>query len=81
MNHISPAVKFLQGDAENLPVRDGLIDIALVNGLFNLNLFRERIFFELNRVLRTNGKIFAAELIIQEDLPQSITESETDWFR
>lgn len=28
-------------DAERLPVRDSEIDVALVNGIFNLNPFRE----------------------------------------
>jgi len=30
-------VEFRQADAEELPFDDGLIDVDLVNGMFNLN--------------------------------------------
>src|SRR5262249_33083620 len=45
-------VEICRADAENLPVENGRMDVALVNGLFNLNPARERIFCELARVVR-----------------------------
>ena len=50
--------------AEELPLRDASIDVALVNGIFNLNPFRERIFRELARVLKVDGIVAGAELIL-----------------
>jgi len=73
-------VEFHQADAENMPIADGSIDIALVNGIFNLNPDREAIFRELSRVLRPDGIVYAAELILREPLPAEITNNPGSWF-
>lgn len=73
-------LEFFQAEAENLPIDDGFIDVALVNGIFNLNPARDKIFSELGRVVRPGGSVYAAELILKEPLPPEIQESETNWF-
>jgi len=72
--------EFYQADAENLPIGDGIIDIALVNGIFNLNPKRDAIFLDLARVVRPGGTVYAAELVLKESLPPEIQESEANWF-
>ncbi|MFQ5929424.1 MAG: hypothetical protein ACE5MK_06980 [Acidobacteriota bacterium] len=57
-----------------------MIDVALVNGIFNLNPKRDAIFRELGRVVRGGGVLYAAELILCEPLPGEIPESEANWF-
>ena len=69
-----------RAEAERLPVSDGSIDVALVNGIFNLNPARAEIFRELARVVRPGGAVFAAELILHEPLPPTTRFSEADWF-
>ena len=69
-----------RAEAERLPVSDGSIDVALVNGIFNLNPARAEIFRELARVVRPGGAVFAAELILREPLPPTTQFSEADWF-
>jgi ubiquinone/menaquinone biosynthesis C-methylase UbiE len=73
-------LRFFKADAENLPVKDRSIDIALINGIFNLNPARDAIFRELSRVVRQGGAVYTAELILKEPLPRKIQESETNWF-
>ena len=73
-------VEFRIADAEELPVDSGSIDVAIVNGIFNLNPRRDEIFRELARVVRPGGSIYAAELILKETLPPDILKSEPDWF-
>jgi arsenite methyltransferase len=73
-------VTFEKADAERLPISDGSINIALVNGIFNLNLARESIFRELARVLGPGGMAYAAELILAGPLPPEIKHNEADWF-
>jgi arsenite methyltransferase len=73
-------VEFRQADAEQLPIRDGEIDVALVNGIFNLNPARDAIFHELARVVRSDGAVYAAELILSQPLPSETRASEKDWF-
>lgn len=67
-------------DAEQLPIRDGEIDVALVNGIFNLSPARDAIFNELARVVRRGGAVYAAELILSQPLPCETRASEKDWF-
>jgi arsenite methyltransferase len=73
-------VEFRQADAENLPIAEGSIDVALVNGIFNLNPEREAILRELKRVLKHNGVVYAAELILQAPLPRKIRDKKSNWF-
>lgn len=73
-------VEFRRSDAEHLPMVDASVDVALVNGIFNLNPTRAAIFHELARVIVPGGLVFAAELILSEPLPQEVRASPTNWF-
>ena len=73
-------VTFCRADAEQLPIRSDSIDVALVNGIFNLNPGRATIFHELVRVLHKGGVAYAAELILRESSAQEVSNSETNWF-
>lgn len=71
---------FEQTDAEHLPLASASVDVALINGIFNLNPSRASIFRELARVLRPSGVAYAAELILASPLPANVKQSEADWF-
>lgn len=73
-------VEFRQGDAERIPADDACFDVAIVNGIFNLNPARDEIFRELARVVRPGGAVFAAELILKRPLPPDVASSDEDWF-
>ena len=75
-----PHLQYQQGDAECLPLADQSIDVALVNGIFNLNPKRKEIFSELARVLRPHGRAYVAELILAAPLPEGDRASESNWF-
>ena len=72
-------VIFCRADAEHLPLADASVDGALVNGIFNLNPARERIFHELARVVRKGGTVDSAELILSRPLPPE-QKSDANWF-
>jgi arsenite methyltransferase len=71
---------FCQAAAESLPLSNGSIDVALINGIFNLNPAREAIFSELARVVRPGGAVYAAELILRVPLAPEICAAEDNWF-
>jgi len=73
-------VEFFRADAEDLPIEDGLIEVAIVNGIFNLNPARGAIFRELARVMRRDHVVYGAELVLQGPLPRDIRESAPEWF-
>ena len=73
-------IRFSQADGEHLPLTEEQIDVALVNGIFNLNPKRDIIFAELARIMRANGVVYAAELILKAPLPPGVRKSEASWF-
>ncbi len=73
-------VAFVRASAEQLPFRDSSIDIALVNGIFNLNPFRDEIFRELGRVVRPGGHVVGAELVLGSNLPEHLKAGDANWF-
>jgi arsenite methyltransferase len=72
--------EFRQANAEELFLEDSSIDVALVNGIFNLNPARDLIFRELARVVRPGGAVYGAEIILREPLPPEEQANETTWF-
>lgn len=73
-------MEFRQADAENLFLEDNSIDVALVNGIFNLNPARDLIFRELARVMQAGGVVYGAEIILREPLPPEEQADQTNWF-
>jgi SAM-dependent methyltransferase len=73
-------VNFEAGDAEALPLDTASVDIALVNGIFNLNPERGRIMRELARVVRPGGAVFVAELVLREPLSDDERAGMSNWF-
>ncbi len=77
-------VSFVPAAAERLPLAGGSVDIALLNGIFNLNPARKAIFAELARVLRPGAAAYAAELIrVPREAGPSVPEPAADlsnWF-
>lgn len=73
-------VTFCRGDAERLPLDDASMDVAFVNGIFNLNPARAEIFQELARVMRPDGHVYVAELVLQEAVSKPDHFTEAEWF-
>ena len=73
-------VGFCCAAAEAIPLRTGTIDVAIVNGIFNLNPRRREIFAELARAIRSDGELYAAELILREPLRPDEAAGDDNWF-
>jgi arsenite methyltransferase len=73
-------VTFSRADAEQLPLESAAVDVALVNGIFNLNPARAHIFRELARVVRPGGYVYSAELILREAVSKPGHFTEAEWF-
>ncbi|MGJ5816503.1 methyltransferase domain-containing protein [Paludibaculum fermentans] len=73
-------VQFVQASAENLPLQDASADHVLINGIFNLNPFRDLIFQDLARVLKAGGTLFGAELILRSPLESDARGRSENWF-
>lgn len=73
-------IEFLRAAAEDLPLADTSIDLVLVNGIFNLNPYRDRVFNEIFRILKPGGAAFVAELILKNPEKQKPANNLDDWF-
>ncbi len=71
---------FLQAAAERLPFGDASVDHVLVNGIFNLNPYRDQIFGELARIVKPGGRVFGAELVLRAPLEEEWRAGAANWF-
>ncbi|HKW73256.1 MAG TPA: methyltransferase domain-containing protein [Candidatus Dormibacteraeota bacterium] len=62
-------VEFRDGLAEQLPVEDSSIDVAISNGVINLVPDKLAVYREIYRVLKPGGRIQIADVVVQKPLP------------
>jgi ubiquinone/menaquinone biosynthesis C-methylase UbiE len=73
-------IEIVMSRGEHLALAADSFDLAIVNGIFNLNPFRTQLFHELARVVKPGGSVWSAEIILNETLPDAHTRSEAAWF-
>ncbi|MFP3941390.1 MAG: methyltransferase domain-containing protein, partial [Thermoanaerobaculia bacterium] len=90
-------VELIQGDIERLPFADGSVDVVTSNGVLNLVPDKRRAFAEIFRVLRPDGHVLVADVVISRPVPvggksdpelwaqcvvgASVDEDYLEWFR
>ena len=68
-------VEFRQGDIEELPVSDGMIDVLVSNCVLNLVPDKRKAFSEVMRVLKPDGHFSISDVVLVGELPQAIREA------
>ena len=58
-------VEFFHGVIEDLPVADGLADVAISNGVFNLCPDKPKALAETYRALRPEGRLLMADILLE----------------
>jgi arsenite methyltransferase len=71
--------QFLEGSIEKLPFVDEAFDLAISNGVLNLIPHKQAAFAELARVLRPNGALAAADLLVIDTIPPEILADTDAW--
>jgi SAM-dependent methyltransferase len=70
--------EFRQGEADALPVDDGSVDVVISNGVFNLCLDKPKVVAEMFRVLRPDGRLQMADILLHEDVtPEEVAQKGT----
>ena len=59
-------VEFLCRPIEDLPLEDGVADVAISNGVFNLCPDKPRALAETARVLRPGGRLLMADILLED---------------
>jgi ubiquinone/menaquinone biosynthesis C-methylase UbiE len=72
-------VEWVLGEMEAIPLPDASVDVALSNGVLNLSPRKSRAFAEIFRVLRSGGRMVAADIVVDDELPPEIQVSAAAW--
>lgn len=69
-------VEFHLGDIENLPVDNDSIDVAISNCVVNLAPDKLKVFKEIYRVLKKDGRMYISDIVLLESLSEAQKENE-----
>jgi len=72
-------LEFMEASIEELPYEDGAFDIVISKGVLNLIPDKKSAFSELARVLRPDGILAAADLLVMEKIPPEVLSSKDAW--
>lgn len=72
-------VEWVRGELEAIPLPDATVDVALSNGVVNLSPRKSRVFAEIHRVLRPGGRLVAADLVLDDELPPEVFTNPAAW--
>jgi len=69
-------VEFRKGDIEDLPVKDREVDVVISNCVINLAPDKEKVFKEVYRVLKLDGRVMVSDVVLIKSLPEKIKNDE-----
>jgi arsenite methyltransferase len=72
-------IEFREGLAEALPVADASIDVIISNGVINLCPDKLSVMHEVNRVLRSEGRIQIGDIVVHTEVPQDAKDNIDLW--
>lgn len=72
-------VEFVRGHIENIPLPDGSADVVISNCVLNLSPDKARTFREIFRILAPGGRIVAADVVSDTEVPEAFRRNLTQW--
>jgi arsenite methyltransferase len=70
---------FRKGYIEHLPFDDNSFDVVISNGVINLSPDKAKVFKEIARVLKPNGRMAIADIVSEKSLPDNVVCDATLW--
>jgi len=68
-------VEFRLGEIEDLPVEKGSVDAIISNCVINLSPDKEKVFREMERVLKKGGRFIVSDIVLSRPLPEKLRKS------
>jgi len=72
-------VEFRHGFAEELPVPDASVDVAISNGVINLCPDKYKAFDEIFRTLKPGGRLYLADIVVHKPVPDAAKANVDLW--
>ncbi|MFH1802264.1 MAG: arsenite methyltransferase [archaeon] len=69
-------VEFRQGDIEELPLENSSVDVVISNCVINLAPDKRKVFSEVWRVLRKDGRFFVSDIVLLDELSEDQKKDE-----
>ncbi|MDR1774366.1 MAG: arsenite methyltransferase [Clostridioides sp.] len=69
-------VKFINGDIENLPIKDNSVDVIISNCVINLSPNKQKVYEEAYRVLKNGGRIAISDIVLKKELTDEMKSDE-----
>jgi SAM-dependent methyltransferase len=68
-------VEFRLGEIEHLPAADNSVDVVISNCVINLSPEKGKVFQDILRVLKPEGRILISDIVLLQELPEYIKNS------
>ncbi|MBP9081106.1 MAG: arsenite methyltransferase [Flavobacteriales bacterium] len=68
-------VEFREGDIEQLPLSDAMVDVVVSNCVLNLVPDKRKAFAEILRVLKPGGHFSISDVVLQGELPTNLQQA------
>jgi SAM-dependent methyltransferase len=72
-------VEFLKGEMEEVPLPDGSVDVIISNCVVNLSPDKDRVLAETRRVLKPNGRLAIADIVVRGYVPDELRRDLEAW--
>ncbi|RDH82296.1 MAG: methyltransferase type 11 [endosymbiont of Galathealinum brachiosum] len=72
-------IKYLKGYIQAAPCEDESFDVVISNGVVNLAPNKNKVFMEVNRLLKPGGRLALSDIVTEVQLPEGITCDATLW--
>ncbi len=74
-----PNVRFVRSDLAPLDLPDAIADVVISNCAINHAPDKDAVYREIHRVLRPGGRFVVADVVAEEELPESVRSDPAAW--
>ncbi|MGQ0694585.1 MAG: methyltransferase domain-containing protein [Nitrospiraceae bacterium] len=79
LGYASSNVEFRKGMADELPVSDGTVDLIISNCVINLAPDKRKVFGEMFRVVKPDGRFTISDIVADQPVPQYLVHDVDKW--